>query len=195
MDSSTRIKRLVIPIVLGIFVVISALFGVIYMQQKSQQTSLREQIGWMNNMMSQPVNVNEEYQARFEEIQQYVPVIATAPQAGELTELEFIEEVHAKIIDKVSDPLLYPEIDAGTAGNFGIRHVGSTTKKINNINYKVFTFNIEIGRVAYDELRAFILDISTAESLRTLVISGLKCSTYGTDASVDLDFDIYCRVK
>ena len=195
MDSSKRIKRLVIPIMVGVFVIASVLFAAIYIQQKSQQDSLREQIGWMNNMLSQPVNVNEDYQARFEEIQQYIPVIADVPQHGELTELELIEEVHAEIIDRVSDPLLYPEIDAGTAGNFGITYVKSTTKKINNMNYKVFTFNIEIGRVSYEELRAFIFDISTMESLRTLVISKLAYSAYGTDASVDLDFDIYSRVK
>lgn len=195
MGSSKRIKKLAIPIAAGIFVIVATLFGVIYLQQRSEQNSMRDQIGWLSNMLSRPVDINEESQARFEEIQQYIPVIAAVPQDGELTELELIEEVHAKIIDKVSDPLLYPEIDAGTAGNFAIKYANSKTEKLNNVNYKVFTFNIRITGVAYDEIRAFIFDISTAESLRTLVISELQVSINDVAVSVDLDFDIYCRVK
>ena len=66
MGSSKTIKRLAIPIAAGIFVIVAALFGVIYLQQRSEQNSMREQIGWLSNMLSRPVDINEETQARFE---------------------------------------------------------------------------------------------------------------------------------
>ena len=194
MVSSKKMKRLAVPVAAGIFVITVAIFSFIYIQQKSEQNSLKEQIGWLDNMLSQPVYVNEDSQARFEEIQQYVPVIAAVPQDGEYTELQFIEEVNARVIDAVSDPLLYPTIDAGTTGNFSIKYTMSKAQKINNVDYKIFTFNIKIDNIEYDELRDFVLDISTTETLRTLVVSQIMITRYATDVSVDLDFDIYGRV-
>jgi len=190
-----RIQKLAIMIAAGVCAIGITVFGVIYFQEKTRQDELATQIGLLNNTVSQSVETNEQLEERFEVIKDFIPIVSDTPQEGELTDLQLIEQVNSEIVDKASDPLYYPQINVGVEGNFSIKYKGTKSEKVQNTDYKVFTFNIRIEYVHYDELRTFITDISSMESLRTLVIKKLTISPESPQTHVDLDFDIYSRTR
>jgi hypothetical protein len=194
-SKENRIRNLIIMIASGICAIGITVFGIVYFQEKTRQDELATQIGLLSNTVSQSVETNEELEERFEVIKDYIPIVSDTPHEGELTNLQLIEQVNSKIVDKVSDPLYYPEINVGVGGNFSIKYKGTKSEKVQSTDYKVFTFNIRIDNVQYDELRTFVSDISSMESLRTLVIKQLTISPDSTQPHVELDFDIYSRTR
>jgi len=194
-SKESRIRNLIIMIASGICAIGITVFGIVYFQEKTRQDELATQIGLLSNTVSQSVETNEELEERFEVIKDYIPIVSDTPMEGELTDLQLIEQVNSEIVDKVSDPLYYPEINVGVEGNFSIKYKGAKSEKVQSTDYKVFTFNIRIENVQYDELRTFISDISSMKSLRTLVIKQLTISPDSAQTHVDLDFDIYSRTR
>ena len=125
---------------------------------------------------------------------QYIPVLSSNPDQGQITQLQLIEQVNTVIIDRVSDPQLYPEIDISPEGNFKITYDTEDYVRVGDTNYKTLTFNIRIYELEYEQMRFFVSDISAMELLPTLVITRLDISPGGAQTSFDLDFDIYCRL-
>jgi len=188
-----KVKRLYVPIALGVFVIGVIAFCIVYIQEKRHQSSLATQIGQLSDMVSQTVETDEELLTRFSQIEQQIPVISGDPVDGPVEQLQLIEQVNTLIIDRVSDSLLYPEIDISAAGNFKITHISVETEKVGGTNYTVLAFNVNLSGLTYEQLRFFVNDVSSMESLPTLVVTRLEISPENAQSSFDLDFDIYCR--
>ncbi len=182
------------PVALGVFAIGVIAFCVLYVQEKRQQQDLATQIGQLGDLVSYSVETDEEMLSRFVEIEQYIPVLSSNPDQGQITQLQLIEQVNTVIIDRVSDPQLYPEIDISPEGNFKITYDSEDYVRVGDTNYKTLTFNIRIYELEYEQMRFFVSDISAMELLPTLVITRLDISPGGAKTSFDLDFDIYCRL-
>ncbi|MFC1994119.1 hypothetical protein ACFLVI_02530 [Chloroflexota bacterium] len=179
-----RLRRIWIPVVIGLFILIYATIGIRYFQQGSEQSKLREEIVRVSRIASQAAQSAQEVEDQVQIIRSIIP-------SADLKETDVYQ------------------IILGVAEQTGVQVVinfkSEGQKKVLNTLYKTLSFSVKVSG-SYGEVREFIelLDQEPIE-LETLVLNKeqIKRATLvldtinmgiGAQSAATFDFMVYAYI-
>lgn len=181
-----RIRRMVFLLVAGFAVIIYIGLGIIYFQQAPKQRDLLTQIAKINPVLVKPLSSAEKLQADYDAVNRALAPIAVREA------LDIIVSIAKNSgIDVAPD-----------SGKFNIPPpVSPTKRKLGEGTYQVLILKDIKAQGSYASVRAFIADLDSGKTLKTMVLTGVKISQTevkakgGTDneTAATLDMDIYMK--
>ena len=175
-----RFWALIMPILIGLFVIIYAAMGLIYFQQQREQSDLEALIDQRTATVSQPVELSEEQQAKYEAAHQAIP---TAP-VDEDDIRKFREEVIEEVLDIAEEPESNVEVTSFTYSD------NLRTETIGETSYKVIPFQIKIEGDD-NKVIAFISTLDSMPDMKTFVLKDVDITIGAEKTVAELDFGIY----
>ena len=175
-----RFWALIMPILIGLFLIIYAGMGVIYFQQQQEQSDLEVLIDQRQATVSQPVELSEEEKAKYEAAQQAIPTT--------LVNEDDIRKFREDLIEQIQDISEEPQSDVDITSftyNDGLK-----AEKVGESNYQVMLFQINI-KGDHDNVMAFISILDSMTELKTFVLQGLNITIGTEQTEAKLDFGIY----
>ena len=169
-DLSAKIKRLLVPIVIGIFAIIFGVLGFLYFQEWQEQSTQRSTIANSEGLLAAARPISEEFQNEYNEIVARVPRIDTDAQ-----ETEFKNEVKQLVREMtdtkmVAGAKLFPSVDVNDPEIFTIISLESTTNKMGSTTYREYNFEVELFDITYEEVTGFIEALEDIDGLETLSV-------------------------
>jgi len=170
------IKRLIarfwptVTLFIGILLLIIYVgFGILYLQQGAQQRELEEQIVQLGAVVTKPLLGGEELQAEYEEAGR-----ALAPMTDSAAIALLVSIAQENGIDVHSD-----------TGKFRVPTATFSKKIVGGGNYQVlFSNNIHV-QGDHDDVMAFISDIDSGKTLKTMVLTSVITRQIEVGVSVE----------
>ncbi|MFC2058870.1 hypothetical protein ACFLTS_04415 [Chloroflexota bacterium] len=182
-----RIKRVWVPIVIGLFLIIYVAIGIRYYQQGSEQTELEDEIFQVSRIAIQSKESAKELEDKVELIRSIIP-------ASDLKETD----VYQLILTIAEQAGVLPD------GDVKINFRTEGQKKIGSGTYKTLSFSLTANG-SYNAIRQFVevldhesTDLATTvldeeqSKLATLVLSNLII-TIGETTATAFDFMVYAH--
>lgn len=168
--------RLVMPILIGLFLIVLAAFGIIYYQQEREQDSLAEQIGLKSNVISSFESREEEFMAELEQVE------AEFKSTEDLFPDELIEnEVYKGIMLLAQDAAVALDMKPGS----------EATETVEGTQYRVLNFTLSVDGVYYDVVN-FINTLDSHQTLLgSLLVKGLNIRMTENRATATVDCKVY----
>ncbi len=175
----TRLRHTGVLLFIGCLLIIYIAFGFVYWQQGAQQKELEEQVIKLSAVISKPMPSRDELQAEYEEVNRS---LAPMTDIAAIAMLVSIAEESGIDID--------PD-----AEKFRVPPATFSQTKVGGSNYQVLPFrNIHV-QGDYDNVMAFISDLDSGKTLKTMVLKGVRtrqeevegASENETVAAVDVD--------
>ena len=165
---SAKIRRLAVPIIIGIFALIFGAFGFLYFQQSQEQNRISNIIENAKLLLAASQPISQEFQDEYDEVKDNIPVIY-----GDAQETEFNNEVKQMVRDMtttkmVGNARLFPSVDVDDPAIFNIISLESKTKKIGSTVYREYEFEVILAGITYEEVTGFIEALEDIEGLETL---------------------------
>ena len=176
-----RFWALIMPILIGLFVIIYAAMGLIYFQQQREQSDLEALIDQRTATVSQPVELSEEEEANYEAAQQ---AITTG-----LVDEDEIRIFREDVIEKVLEIAETLGFDADDITSFTYSD-NLRTETIGETSYKVIPFQIKIEG-DYNKVIAFISTLDSMPDMKTFVLKDVDITIGAEKTVAELDFGIY----
>ena len=166
----TKIKRLLVPIIIGVFVIIFGVLGFLYIQEWQQQGTLRNTISNSQGSLAAARPISEEFQNEYDEIVASVPSINSIAQ-----ETEFKNEVKQLVREMIDTKMvagtkLFPSVDVNDPAIFTIKSLDSKTRKIGSATYREYNFEVELVDITYEEITSLIETLEDIDELETLSV-------------------------
>ncbi len=156
----TRFRRIGVLLLIGLILIIYIAFGFIYLQQGAQQEELKEQNTKLTLVVSRPVPSVEKLQAEYEEINQ---ALAPMTDSAAITMLVGIAEQSGIDISEAS-------------GKFRVPTASVRKVNVGGGTYQVLTFSSIRVQGDYESVTAFISDLDSGKTLKTMVLTGVTTS-------------------
>jgi hypothetical protein len=192
-NSMAQLKRLALPIAIGVFALVMGVLGVLYIMEGQTQNAVEADMAAAEAKLYAPFVIDEELISEYNEKVRYIPVVSNTPNENALSENEFKERVISLILDHANNATIYPYIvvEPQISSNIDVKSsTTSTTVKVQSSNYRIYTFSIIIDNIDYDQTMKFIENISVVTELQTLVIETLTSDENGATIGVS----VYTRV-
>jgi hypothetical protein len=146
-------------VILGLCIIVYIGLGFVYMQQGPQQKELEDRILKSLLVVNKPLPSMEELQVKYDSVNKALTPMET-PEA-----LEMVVDIARKNGIDVS-----PE-----GGRFHISPPGDPrSKKMGERNYKVLSINDISAQAEYDAMLAFISDLASGATLKTLILKKVE---------------------
>jgi len=149
-----RFRRMGVLFLIGFFLIIYIAFGFFYWQQGSQQRELEEQIASISIIVSKPLPSAEELQAEYDEVNSS---LAPMTDSAALDKIVSIARESGIDVAPDSDKLRIPPVTA-------------REEKVGEGTYQVLSFKSIYVQGGYDNVMAFISDLDSGKTLRTMVL-------------------------
>lgn len=164
------------PILIGVTLIVLAGLGVLYFQQQREQTSLNDQAAQLQILVSNPMQINEDLQAEYDETLEI------------LTAEAHTEEVIQAVLDLAE---LYGfDVIIGSQ-EVRIATMETREEKVRDSTYYFSVFQIQVTGDYY-QVTDFIDELDFAPPLDTLVIEDLHITLgEGGVTTANLDFGVY----
>ena len=174
----TRLWGLIMPVLIGIFVLIIAGMGIVYFQQRRVQGSLQPQINQIRETVLNTVHITDELRTEYAEALDAIP---TELETDDVIEIVLgIAEANGFDVSVDSS-----DIDAI------IPEDSPRKEKIRGTEYQVFVFEMTISG-EYTKLMGFVQDMDSTTELMTMVIQTLKLQKMDqTEVTAILTFGVY----
>lgn len=176
-DLTTRFWRTGVLFATGLLVIVYISFGFLYIQQSAQQGEFEKQIAKLSPIVSKPLASAVELRAEYGRVN-----TALAPMTDQATVGIIVSIVEENGID----------IDPDN-GMLRIPSAGFKKAKVGGGTYRVVSFgNIRI-QGPYDNVMAFLSDLDSGKTLKTMVLtrvvlSDLQVTFSGTEGARRLEF-------
>ena len=156
----TRLRRMGFLFLIGFLLIIYIAFGFIYLQQAPQQRELKEQINKLSLVVARPLPGPEKLRAEYEEVN-----LSLAPMTDKdaIAMLVGIAEENGIAVD--------PE-----SGKFHVPSATRREEKMGGGNYQVLSFRNISVQADYDNVMAFISDLDSGKTLKTMVLKRVATS-------------------
>ena len=184
----TRFRQSAVLVLIGFFLIIYIAFGFVYFQQSSQQKELEEQTTNISLILTKPLPNIEKLQAEYDEVSQS---LAPMTDSKVIAMLVSIAEESGIDIDE-------------SAGKFRVPSAAVREEKVGEGNYEVLSFKNISVQGNYNNVMAFISDLDSGETLKTMVlkrvtISQIEIKGEGEEEPkietvATLDVDIYTKL-
>ena len=186
---ATRIRRLAVPIIIGLFALIFGAFGFLYIQQWQEHGRLESAIERSQGQLAESQPISEEFQNEYDEIIDTIPVVLNDAQ-----ETEFNNEVKQLVREMTDTRMvggvrLFPSVDVDDTATFSIRSAGSGTIKIGSSAYWEYNFEVVLVDITYEEVTGFIEALEDIEGLETLNVFDVQIE------EDELGFDLTSKFK
>ncbi len=145
---------------IGFILIVYVAFGFLYLQQGAQQRDFQEQIVKLGVVIAKPLPSSEKLQAEYEEVNQ--ALVPMTDQAAVKTIVDIAEKSGIDI-DEDSGKLRVP------SATFNQVKVGGNT-------YQVLSFGSIHVQGDYESVMAFISDLDSGETLKTMVLKKVATS-------------------
>ena len=156
-----RLRRTGFLILIGFFLIIYVALGIVYFQQGAQQKDLEKQISSIRVIVAKPLPSAEKLQAEYDEVNRFLSPL-TVPAA-----LNIIVDIARKSGINVD-----PDI-----GKLNIPPPGLPGKQeVGEGNYQVLSFNNIKVQGDYESVMAFISDLNSGKTMKTVVLKGVDIS-------------------
>ena len=167
---SAKINRLLVPIIIGVFVIIFGVLGFLYIQEWQQQGTLRNRIASSEGSLASARPITDEFQNEYDEIVASVPAINSIAQ-----ETEFKNEVKQLVREMIDTKMvagtkLFPSVDVNDPAIFTIKSLDSKTRKIGSATYREYNFEVELVDITYEEITSLIETLEDIDELETLSV-------------------------
>jgi len=177
----TRMRRTAVLFIVGIILIIYIGLGFVYWQQGAQQREFMTQITKLSAILAKPLPPIAELQAECETANK-----ALAP----MTDKEAIDTL-VSIAEKSGI-----NTDENT-GKFSIPQVILGSRTVGGGNYPLMSFKGISVSGNYSNVMAFINDLDSGETLKTMVLTAVNLNKVGggewAEAQAIVDVDIYIK--
>jgi len=188
-NSMAQLKRLALPIAIGVFALVMGILGALYIMESQTQNGIKEDMADAQTRLNTPFAIDEELISEYNEKNKYIPVVSDNPNDNALTENELMERVISLILDHANNPNDYPYIvvEPQSSSNIDVESsTTNTTVKVQGSDYRVYTFFITIDNINYVDTMQFIENISVVTELQTLVVETLTFDEVGATIGVNV---------
>lgn len=192
-NSMAQLKRLALPIAIGVFALVMGILGALYIMESQTQKGIEEDMAAAEARLNAPFVIDEKLISEYNEKVKYIPVVSVTPNGNALSENAFKERVTSLILNHANNATTYPYIvvEPQISSNIDVKSpITSTTVKVQSSNYRIYTFFIIIDNIDYDQTMKFIENISVVNELQTLVVETLILDENGATIGVS----VYTRV-
>ena len=185
-----KIKKLLVPIIIGVFVIIFGVLGFLYIQEWQQQGTLRNTILNSQGSLAAARPISDEFQNEYDAIVASVPAINNIAQ-----ETEFKNEVKQLIREMIDTKMvagtkLFPSVDVNDPGIFEIKSLDSNSKKIGSTTYREYNFDVELFDITYEEIASFIEALEDIDDLETLSVIDARITGVAPDFNLKSIFKV-----
>jgi len=185
-----KIKRMMLPIVIGIFAIIFGVLGFLYVQEWQQQGTLRNTILNSQGSLAAAKQISDEFQIEHDEIVASVPTINNIAQ-----ETEFKNEVKRLVREMIDTKMvagrrLFPSVDVNDTAIFEIKSLDSDTKKIGSTIFREYSFEVELVDITYEEVTSFIEALEDIDNMETLSVVDARITGVGLDFYLKSTFKV-----
>jgi len=156
----TRLRRMGFLFLIGFLLIIYIAFGFIYLQQAPQQSKLKEQITKLSLVVARPLPSAEKLRAEYDEVNR---CLAPMTDTKAIDTLVGIAKENGIDVDLKSGKL-----DVPSAARRG--------EKMGGGNYQVLSFKGISVQADYDNVMAFISDLDSGKTLKTMVLKRVATS-------------------
>ena len=188
-DLAVKIKRLLVPIIIGVFVIIFGVLGFLYIQEWQQQGTLRNTIASSEGSLAAGRSISDEFQNEYDEVIASVPAIYSIAQ-----ETEFKNEVKQLVrvmidMKTVAGTKLFPSVDVNDSAIFAIKSLDWETRKMGSATYRDYNFDVALVGITYEEVTGFIEALEDIVGLETLSLSESQIT------EVELGFNLKSKFR
>lgn len=155
-----RLRRMGLLLLIGLILIVYIALGLLYWQQGTKQEKLEEQIVSFNRVLAQPMGSDERLRAEYEAVNQ---ALAPMTASAAITMLVDIAEKSGIDVSLEGGKFRVP------SASFGQVRVGGTTFQL--ISFK----NIHV-QGDYDKVMAFISDLDSGATLKTMVLKRVSAN-------------------
>ncbi len=156
-----RIGKMGFLIVVGIFLIIYIALGFLYFQQGAKQEDLRERINNLRIVVSKPLPPADELKAEYDEVNRFLSPLEVPVAIAVLVDIAEKNGINA-------DP---------DSGKFNVSPPGSlATREVGGSTYQILSFKSIKVRGDYDSVMAFISDLDSSKTMKTMVLKKVDIS-------------------
>ena len=156
-----RLRRTGFLILIGFFLIIYVSLGIVYFQQGAQQKDLEKQISSVRIILSKPLPGVEKLQEEYDKVNLFLSPL-TVPDA-----LNIIVDIARESGINVAQDI--GKLNIPPPGLPGKQEVGEG-------NYQVLSFNSIRVQGDYESVMAFISDLNSGKTMKTMVLKGVDIS-------------------
>ncbi len=156
----TRLRHTGVLLVIGLILIIYISLGFVYWQQGTQQGELEEQITQLSLVISRPLPSDKELRAELERVNSVL-----AP----MTDVDAID----MLVDIAEENGI--DVSAGS-GKFSVPSVGFSKVNLGGGTYQLISFGGIHVQGDYDDVMAFISDLDSGKTLKTMVLRSVRTS-------------------
>ena len=156
----TRLRRMGFLFLIGFLLIIYIAFGFIYLQQAPQQRELKEQITKLSLVVAKPLPSAEKLRAEYEEVN-----LSLAPMTD--------KDAIAKLVGIAEESGI--DVDP-ESGKFRVPSAARREEKMGGGSYQVLSFRNISVQADYDNVMAFISDLDSGKTLKTMVLKRVATS-------------------
>ena len=150
-----RFRQSGVLLLIGFFLIIYIAFGFVYFQQSSKQGDLEEQVARISLIVAKPLASKEKLQADYDEVNSALASVTDSSDA--IATIVDIAEKSGIDVTPGSDKLIVPSA--------AVRE-----EKVGGDTYQVFSFKNVSVQGSYDNVIAFISDLDSGETQKTMVL-------------------------
>ena len=169
-----RFWVVIVPIMIGVFLLILAAMGIFYLQQQRDRDSLDEQLDQLRSLVANPVVISEELKQKYAEAQEAIP-----------SELET-----GDVVSHILSIATENGFDVTTQDVTITWSDAPRNENIEGTSYQVFTFELKVSG-EYDRVIYFVSDVDSTPELKTLVIEDLDIDIASDTIAATLHFGVY----
>ena len=149
-----RFSQSVVLVLIGFFLIIYIAFGFVYFQQSSEQKELEEQSAKISLIVAKPLPSEEKLRAEYDEANLSLTPIT---DSDAIAVLVGIAEESGIDVDPDSNKFVVPSATV-------------SEEKVGGGTYQVFAFKSVSAQGDYDSVMAFISDLDSGTTQKTLVL-------------------------
>ncbi len=151
----------------GLLLIIYISLGFVYWQQGTQQTKLEGQIAKLSAVLSKPLPSSEELRAEYEAVNSALaPMTDNASLDPAMPYITLIVSIAERSGINVEP----------TGGRFIVPPATSSETKVGGGTYQLISFSNIHVQGDYDNVMAFIADLDSGKTLKTMVLNGVQIS-------------------
>jgi len=194
-----RFRQSGVLLLIGFFLIIYIAFGFVYWQQGSQQRELEEQVAKISLIVAKELPSKEKLKAEYDEVNSALTM--------KDVEISIDEDIttDAKAIAILVDIAEKSGIDISeSADKFRVPSAAVREEKVGGGTYQVFSFKNVSVQGSYDNVMAFISDLDSGETQKTMVLKRVNINQIEiegegegetrTETKATLDVDLYTKL-